>query len=65
MYPHGLGCPRPVMLQKRVPRGIKAALVIGVVATIGGRGGEAARRLAEFLGGVRKTIRPGGTRQGG
>jgi hypothetical protein len=44
----GLSCPQPVVLWQRVPHGVNAALVVGVIVAIGGRGG-AAMRLAELL----------------
>ena len=52
----GLGGPRPDVLRRLVPRGFDAALVVGVAVAVGGeREGGAARRLAGFLAGVRRT----------
>ena len=51
----GLGRQRPVVLRRRVPRGVNAALVVGVVVAVGQKGGGA-RRLAELLAGVWSTM---------
>jgi hypothetical protein len=44
-----------VVLRRLVPRGFDAALVVGVVVTVGRREGWGARRLAGFLAGARRT----------
>ena len=56
---------QPVVFRQRVPHGVNAALVVGVIVAIGGRGG-AAMRLAELLAWGEEfddrgqKIRPGG-----
>jgi hypothetical protein len=48
------GSPAPVILQRRVPCGVNTARVVDVVKVGGGEG--VARRLAEFLAGVRRKM---------
>ena len=60
----GLNRPQPVVLRQRVPPGVKAVLVIGVIVAVGEEG-VTARRLAELLVGVRSTmIKAGRDREG-